>query len=83
MQTSPPCEYINNYEVRGIQKRKDYFKVALASLDPKLSLQDRDMLMPQANITINLIRSFRVNPKLSAYAHIFRKFYFNVVISRN
>ena len=36
-----------------------------------------DRLIPQAIITLNLLRNARVNPKLSAYAYVFGPFDFN------
>eukprot|EP00532_Pseudo-nitzschia_australis_P014697 CAMPEP_0168284554 /NCGR_PEP_ID=MMETSP0141_2-20121125/23578_1 /TAXON_ID=44445 /ORGANISM="Pseudo-nitzschia australis, Strain 10249 10 AB" /LENGTH=143 /DNA_ID=CAMNT_0008228585 /DNA_START=853 /DNA_END=1284 /DNA_ORIENTATION=- len=36
-----------------------------------------DLLMPQINITLNLLRASRVNPKLSAYTQVHGPFDFN------
>jgi hypothetical protein len=49
----------------------------LATCDPKFPLSEWDLLMPQADITLNLLRSSRRQPKLSAYACINGVFDFN------
>jgi hypothetical protein len=36
-----------------------------------------DILLPQAVITLNMLRTSRINPKLSAVTHIFRQYDFN------
>jgi hypothetical protein len=37
----------------------------------------RDRLLPQAVITLNMLRTSRINPKLSAATHIYGQYYFN------
>jgi hypothetical protein len=36
-----------------------------------------DRILPQAVITLNMLRTSRINPKLSAATHIFGQYYFN------
>jgi hypothetical protein len=36
-----------------------------------------DRLLPQAFITLNMLRTSRINPKLSASTHIYGQYYFN------
>jgi hypothetical protein len=36
-----------------------------------------DILLPQAVITLNMLRKSRINPKLSAATHIYGQYYFN------
>ena len=45
----------------------------MASLDPNYQLSEWDRLVDQANITLNLLFSTRINPKLSSYTYIFGK----------
>ena len=45
-------------------------------MNPQFPLSEWDRLLEQANITLNLLRSARVNPKLSAYSYIFGDFNF-------
>ena len=62
---------------RAIQTYKNHFKAGLATLDPDFPLAEWDRLIPQANITINLLRASRSNPNLSAYAYLFGEFNYN------
>ena len=57
-----------------MQTSKSNFKVAMATVDPNFSLAEWDCLIPQANITLKLMRSARCNPKISAWSHIFSTF---------
>ena len=54
----------------------EHFKSCIAATDPNFPLSEWDRLIPQANITINLPRNARVNPKLSAYSYICGEFNF-------
>ena len=70
-QLVPPQIHRPNLAERAIQTFKNHLKAGLATVDPDFPLAEWDRLIPQANITLNLLRSARVNPKLSAYAYIF------------
>ena len=63
-----------------IKTFKEHFKSGLASVNPNFPLSEWDQLIPQANITLNLLRSSRVNPKFSAYAHVHGKFNFRATL---
>jgi hypothetical protein len=76
-QLVPPHTHRRNLAERAIQTWKNHFKAGLASVDPKFPLSEWDRLISQANITLNLLRTARVNPKLSAYAYIFGEFNFS------
>jgi hypothetical protein len=56
---------------------KKKFCSGLATCDPKFPLTEWDLLMPQADITLNLLRSSRRQPNLSAYACLNGNFDFN------
>ena len=71
-----PYKHRNNQDTRAIQKYKHHLKAGLASVDPKFLLAEWHRLIEQANITLNLLRTARVNPKLSAYSYIFGEFNF-------
>ena len=47
------------------------------SCDPNFPLAEWDRLLTQAEITLNLLRTSRVNPTLLAQAYLFRNFDFN------
>ena len=59
-----------NYAERSIQPFKDHFITVLCSTDPKYPAQEWYRLLPQATMTINLLCTYRTNPKLSAYVTI-------------
>ena len=61
---------------RAILTFKEHFKTCLATVDPNFPLSEWDRLIPQTNITLNLLRNARVNPKLSAYSYIHGEFNF-------
>ena len=61
---------------RAIKTFKEHFKAGLASVNPNFPLSEWDRLLPQANITLNLLRNARVNPKLSAYSYMYGEFNF-------
>ena len=44
-------------------------------------MQEWDRLMPQANITLNLLRASRTHPQLSAYASLFGQFDYSRTLS--
>jgi len=71
-----PYKYRNNQAERAIQTFKAHFKLCLAMVDPNFLLSEWDRLIPQTNITLNLLRNARCNPKLSAYSYIFGTFNF-------
>ena len=72
----PACHRANSAE-RAIQTTNAHFKVGLATVDPNFPIREWDRLIKQAETTLNLLRSARVNPKLSAYAYIFGQFDYN------
>ena len=73
-----PHNHRNNPAERAIQTWKNHFKAGLATVDPNFPLNQWDRLQEQGNITLNLLRASRSNPKLSAYAFIHGNFNFQV-----
>ena len=76
-QLTPPCMHIRNAAERAIRTFKDNLITGLCSTDPDLPMKKWYHLLDQAEITINLLRSSRLNPSLSAYAQLKTEFYFN------
>ena len=72
----PNCHRANAAE-RAIQTFKNHLKAGLASTDPDFPIQEWDRLLEQADLTLNLLRSSRCNPKLSAWTYLFGEFDFN------
>jgi hypothetical protein len=64
----PHCHRCNAAE-RAIRTFKEHFVVGLSSVDPTFPLHLWDRLLPQAEITLNLLRTSRPHPQLSAAAH--------------
>jgi hypothetical protein len=62
------CQRRNAAE-RAIQTFKEHFVAGLSSVDPTFPLHLWDRLLPHAEITLNLLRTSRLHPQLSAAAH--------------
>ena len=77
LQLVPPHVHRANAAERAIQTWKNHFKAGLATIDPEFPLLEWDRLIEQAELTLNLLRSSRSNPKLSAYAYMFGEFDYN------
>ena len=76
-QLVPPHIHRRNAAERAIQTFKHHFLAVLASCDSDFPIAEWDRLLNQAEITINLLRNSRVNPKLSSFAYLFGNFDFN------
>jgi hypothetical protein len=68
-QLVPPHCHRRNAAERAIQTFKEHFVAGLSSVDPTFPLHLWDILLPQAEITLNLLRTSRLHPQLSAAAH--------------
>lgn len=75
-QTVAPYKHRVNAAERAIQTFKDHFIAGLATCDPEFPIKEWDRLLPQAEITLNLLRSSRRQPHLSAYEAVWGKFDF-------
>ena len=69
-QLVPPHIHRRNASKRAICTFKNHFIAGLASTDPNFPLSNWCRLLPQAKLTLNLLRASRLNPKLSAYAQL-------------
>ena len=72
----PNMHRVNAAE-RAIQTHKNHLVAGLCTADKNFPMQLWNELLLQSEITLNLLRSSRKNPKLSAYAHPERTFNFN------
>jgi hypothetical protein len=68
-QLVPPHCHRRNAAERAIGTFKEHFVAGLASVDPSFPMQLWDRLLPQEEITLNLLRTSRLHPQLSAAAH--------------
>jgi hypothetical protein len=68
-QLVPPHCHSHNAAERAIRTSKEHFVAGLSSVDPTFPFHLWDRLLPQAEITLNLLRTSRLHPQLSAAAH--------------
>jgi hypothetical protein len=68
-QLVPPHCHRSNAAERAIRTIKEHFVLGLSSVYPAFPLHLWDILLPQAEITLNLLRTSRLHPQLSAAAH--------------
>jgi hypothetical protein len=68
-QLVPPHCHRRNTAERAIGTFKEHFVAGLLSVDPSFPMHLWDRLLPQAEITLNLLRTSRLHPQLSAAAH--------------
>ena len=65
----PPNAHRENAAERAIQIFKNHFLSALATADTTFPINEWDRLIPQAEMTLNLLIPSRCNPTLSAYSY--------------
>jgi hypothetical protein len=68
-QLVPPHWHRRNASERAIRTFKEHFVAGLSSVDPSFPMHLWDRLLPQAEITLNLLWTSRLHPQLSAAAH--------------
>ncbi len=76
-QLAPPYLHRRNAAERAIRTFKNHFIAGLCSTDKDFPLHLWDKLLPQALLTLNLLRGSRINPNLSAYAQVHGAFDYN------
>ena len=76
-QLTPPHIHRINAAERAIRTFKNHFLSCLASVDPNYPINEWDRLLPQAQITLNLLRTSRLHKHLSAYAVLNGHYDFN------
>eukprot|EP00970_Alexandrium_tamarense_P017799 scaffold11398_cov137-Alexandrium_tamarense.AAC.1 len=67
MQIVEPHNHRVNAAERAIQTFKDHYIAGLSTTDKDFPLQLWDQLLEQAQDSLNMLRTSRVNPRLSAY----------------
>jgi hypothetical protein len=68
-QLVPPHCHRRNATECAIRTFKEHFVAGLSSFDPSLPMHLWDRLLPQAEITLNLLLTSWLHPQLSAAAH--------------
>jgi len=76
-QLVPPGVHRRNAAERAIRTFKNHFIAGLCSVDKDFPLHLWDRLLPQAEISLNLLRGSRLNPQLSAWAQLNGTFDYN------
>jgi hypothetical protein len=72
-----PHNHRVNAAERAIRTFKNHFIAGLCTVDKDFPLQLWDRLLPQTMLTLNLLRTSRINPRLSAEAQLNGNFDFN------
>jgi hypothetical protein len=68
-QLVPPHCHRRNAAERAIRTFKEHFESGISSVEPSFPLHFWDRLLSQAGITLNLLRTSRLHPQLSAATH--------------
>jgi hypothetical protein len=68
-QLVPPHYHHRNDAERAIRALKEHFVTGISSVDTTFPLHLWDRLLPQAEITLNLLWTSILHPQLSAAAH--------------
>jgi hypothetical protein len=76
-QLVPPYSHRRNSAERAIRSFKDHLISGLCSTDKSFPMHLWDRLLPHAVITLNMLRTSRINPKLSAATHIYVQYDLN------
>ena len=76
LQLTPKVKHPHNYSEKSIQTWKYYFLSGMVSTDLEFTFSQWCKLVEQGKIILNLLRPYRLNPKLSVYAQVFGAFYY-------
>jgi hypothetical protein len=76
-QLVPPYSHIRNSVERATISFKDHLIASLCSTYKSFPVHLWDRIMPQEVITLNMLRTSRINPKLSVATHLFGQYDFN------
>ena len=77
LQLVPPDTHRRNLAERAIQTFKSHFISILAGVDPSFPMNLWDRLLPQAVLTLNLLRQANKTPTMSAYQYVNGPFDYN------
>ena len=78
-QLVPPAVHRRNAAKWAIRTFQNHFIAGLCGVDKDFPLHLWDQLLDQAELTLNLLRGLRINPKLSAWAQVNGKYNYNHV----
>jgi hypothetical protein len=69
-QLIPPHNHHRNRAKKAIQIFKDHFVAILCGANKEFPLNLWDLLLPQAENTLNMLRPLRMTPTISTYAYL-------------
>ena len=72
----PGCQRRNLAEI-GIKLFKNHFLSILSGVDKSFPTHLWDKLLPQAELTLSLLRQSNATPSVSVHAHLFGNFDYN------
>ncbi|KAL7427968.1 hypothetical protein ACHAXH_000914 [Discostella pseudostelligera] len=73
----PPGIHRRNKAEVTIKAFKQHLISVFAGLDPSFPMSHWDKLIPQVEVTMNLLRQSKANPKISAYEHVHGPYNYN------
>ena len=76
-QLVPPHVHRRNAAERCIRTFKNHFITTIEATHPDFLLTEWDSLLPQSEMTLNMLRPSRFNPKMSGYTQVNGEFNFN------
>ena len=77
LELAPPGCHRRNLAEIGIKLFKNHFLSILSGVDKSFPMHLWDKLLPQAELTLNLLRQSNATPSVSAHAHLFGNFHYN------
>lgn len=78
-QLAPPGMHRTIIAERAIRTYKNHLLAGLATCHPNYPIREWDRILVQSELTLNLLRNSRINPKLSSWAYLFGNHDFNKV----
>ena len=70
LQLVPPHMQQRNAAEKAVRTFNNHFIAALCTVDPLFPFYLWDLLLPQATMTLNMLRKYRLNLGLSAYEQV-------------
>ena len=77
LELAPPGCHRRNLAKWGIKLFKNHFLSIMSGVDEAFPTHRWDKLIPQAELTLNLLRQSNATPSVSAHAHLFGVFDYN------
>ena len=70
IQFCPPSNHRALKAERAVQTAKNHFIASFCTTDPTYPMHEWDLLAPQIEMTLNLMRGSAINPTISAWHHV-------------